>query len=287
MSQVHDNRKEIGTEECECGEEVTLVEMVQLLGPNKGETIVHREGCKCEEIALAQQALKAREELKKKRMVEEFDNLSLANAETFQASFRNFIPTSEEQSQIKEYFKDIARHLDKIPPITVILTSSPGRGKSHLAYATARNLTALGSTALFVDVNNFLRTIKGSWSKKSDVTELDLMEYIGSVELFVLDDLGAEYERSGLDGGGDWSKQKIFELLELRTGKHNIITTNLSKEDLIHRYGGNYGRNISRLFNNVHFIEMPGEDYRLLKSQQNKENMPPIGDMGADYQEDN
>ena len=266
LKAIRNSKRILGEEECDCGEIVKHVEIIQPFGPNKGEPLQYKEGCKCEDIELAKQAVRNHEQNKRAALLKAFEDRSLVNAETLKAEFKSFVPQTELQGDLFKKLKSYALNIKELDPVTWILSGQPGRGKSHLAYATARNVSALGSTSLFVDVNNLLRKVKSSWDRQSDISEEQLMSYVGSVDLLVLDDLGAEYERKDSAGKGmeDWGKHKIFEILEMRTGKHNIITTNLTQMQLIERYGGTHGRNVSRLFNNAQFWEVDGNDYRLM-----------------------
>ncbi|WP_250637008.1 ATP-binding protein [Lentibacillus amyloliquefaciens] len=72
------------------------------------------------------------------------------------------------------------------------------------------------------------------------------------MDLLVLDDIGAEQQT-------EWSTSKLFEILDDRSGKATVYTTNLSSDELKERVGE---RNFSRMMDNTNVIVMNGSDYR-------------------------
>ncbi|MDY0394755.1 ATP-binding protein [Virgibacillus halophilus] len=108
-----------------------------------------------------------------------------------------------------------------------------------------------GKECLFLSLPKLLTKIKETYNNKG-VTEDELLEVIKRVDLLVLDDLGAEHNT-------DWAISKVFEILDDRSGKATIYTTNLNSEQLRERFNE---RNFSRLLENTKVIVMNGEDYR-------------------------
>lgn len=245
---------------CEgCGRDIQQKEMVIPIGPFKGETTIANIGCKCEDIKLAKQAMKQKKDAKLNRLRKEFDNHSLINKSLSTASFKTYKPTTHELGEIKGKLMDYVKDFDLNTSSNILLHGTYGTGKSHLSVAVTKELMQKGYTCLFLSVPKLFTKIKQTYSGNSTFSEADILDSIESVDLFVLDDLGAEYTniRSNDD---NWSHTKLFEVLDSRSGKPTIYTTNLRSDELRNKMNS---RNLSRLMDGTEVIEMTGPDYRM------------------------
>jgi DNA replication protein DnaC len=66
-----------------------------------------------------------------------------------------------------------------------------GVGKTHIAVACLKELIRRGHQGLFCDYRELLKDIQASYNPGSESTELRILEPIRTVEVLVLDDLGA------------------------------------------------------------------------------------------------
>lgn len=106
---------------------------------------------------------------------------------------------------------------------SLMLYGSFGTGKSHLSMSIVKVVKAKGYSVLYMNVPQLITTYKSTFNN-SEMTERDLDKIIAKVDLLVLDDYGTTLSNFGVS--------KMFEVMESRTGKHNIITTNNPAKEL-------------------------------------------------------
>lgn len=73
----------------------------------------------------------------------------------------------------------------------LMLMGPSGVGKTHLAVACLKDLIRRGHQGLFCDYRELLKDIQASYNPGSESTELRILEPIRTVEVLVVDDLGA------------------------------------------------------------------------------------------------
>lgn len=245
---------------CEgCSYEVVKKEMTIPIGPRKGETFIANIGCKCDENKLVKKILKNKKESKINRMYRNFSEHSIINNSLKRATFKNYHPTKWELGEVKSKLMQYTKDFDVNKSNNILLVGGYGVGKSHLAAAVTKELMQQGHTCLFLSVPKLLTKIRETYSGKSDFQEADILNVIADVDLFVLDDLGAEY--TNLRTSDDnWTHTKLFEVLDSRSGKPTIYTTNLTGEQLRKKVNS---RNLSRIMDGTEVLEMDGPDYRM------------------------
>ncbi|WP_018130118.1 ATP-binding protein [Effusibacillus pohliae] len=245
-----------GKEQCAgCGETVEIVEISLAGGPFKGKTAVHRLGCRCEELALVRQIMQENEEAKKRKLLRIFDESSLISPSLRNAAFETYQPTTEGLKKAKVEAMAFVKSFSLDRPANLIFTGHYGTGKSHLAVSIVRALMERGYTGIFISVPDMLTKLKETYNRSSETTEADILEALKTVDVLVLDDIGAEYSGSA----ESWAVTKIFEVVNARSGRHTIYTTNLNSEQLQLKIGD---RNFSRMCERAHVIKMHGPDYR-------------------------
>jgi len=241
-----------------CGRDVQRKELIIPFGPRKGERIVANLGCKCENIRLAKQAVAQANRLKMGRLKRVFNQDSLINQALRQATFESFEAPTEGLQRVKGRMLVYAKKFDANKSGNLLLHGGYGVGKSHLAAAVSKRLIANGHSALFLSVPKLLTKIKDTYGRSSKFSEADLLDMIGQVDLFVLDDLGTEYTNLRQDSD-NWTHTKLFEVLDARAGKPTIYTTNLSGAELEWKLNE---CNLSRVLDRTEIIHMHGADYR-------------------------
>ncbi|WLV24214.1 ATP-binding protein [Aciduricibacillus chroicocephali] len=241
-----------------CGREVQRKELTIPFGPRKGERIVANLGCKCENIRLAKQAVVQASRLKMRRMEKAFGQQSLLNEALRRATFESYTAPTQELQRVKERLVNYAESFDVNKSGNLLLYGDYGVGKSHLSAAISKVLIEKGHSALFLSLPKLLTQIKDAFRESSNFSEAKLFQVIGEVELFVLDDLGAEYMNPKQEGDS-WVQTKLFEVLDARAGKPTIYTTNLNGAGLKQRLND---RNLSRVLERTEIIHMSGPDYR-------------------------
>ena len=96
-----------------------------------------------------------------------------------------------------------------------------GVGKTHLAVAALKELIQRGHAGLFCDYRELLKEIQASYNPASESTEMKILEPIRTVEILVLDDLGASKP-------SDWVRDIVGIVLNARYNENltTIVTTN-------------------------------------------------------------
>jgi DNA replication protein DnaC len=98
-------------------------------------------------------------------------------------------------------------------------------GKTHLAVAALKELIHRGHAGLFCDYRELLKEIQASYNPASESTEMSILEPIRTVEVLVLDDLGASKPSA-------WVLDIIGLVLNARYNERRvtILTTNYLDE---------------------------------------------------------
>jgi DNA replication protein DnaC len=107
----------------------------------------------------------------------------------------------------------------------LLLMGPSGVGKTHLAVAALKELIRRGHAGLFCDYRELLKEIQASYNAASESTEMGILEPIRTVELLVLDDLGASKPSA-------WVLDIIGLVLNARYNERQmtILTTNFFDE---------------------------------------------------------
>ena len=107
----------------------------------------------------------------------------------------------------------------------LLLTGTSGVGKTHLAVAALKELIARGHVGLFCDYRELLKEIQASYNPASESTEMGILEPVRTVEILVLDDLGASKPSA-------WVLDIIGLVLNARYNEKRvtILTTNYFDE---------------------------------------------------------
>ncbi|MDQ0158837.1 ATP-binding protein [Alkalibacillus salilacus] len=241
-----------------CGEQVEEKSVVIPVGPKKGERTTVHDGCRCEDRELAKKAIQNREQAIERKNKTMFRQQSLLNQSLWDAAFENYEATNDDLAKAKERLQDFAETFSRDNPQSFIINGNYGTGKSHLSVAVTKRLMERGYSCLFLSVPKLLSKIKETHNRNSDFSEYEVMEFVQSVDLLVLDDLGAEYTNLRKEND-NWTQTKLFEVIDSRAGKSTIYTTNLDSEELVKKINE---RNLSRVMENVEVVKMFGQDYR-------------------------
>src|ERR1700757_2820195 len=107
----------------------------------------------------------------------------------------------------------------------LLLMGPSGAGKTHLAVAALKELIRRGHGGLFCDYRELLKEIQASYNPASESTEMGILEPIRTVELLLLDDLGASKPSA-------WVLDIIGLVLNARYNERRvtILTTNYFDE---------------------------------------------------------
>jgi DNA replication protein DnaC len=167
----------------------------------------------------------------------------------------SYIPQTQAQKSAKAEAEKYARQYGK--KATNLLFIGPyGTGKSHLAKAAMDKVIERGFGAIFISVPKLLSKLRSSYAKNAESSEEELLAALNTVDLLILDDLGAESQN-------DWASDKLFQIVDSRQGMSTIYTSNDTPAQLMEKMGE---RNFSRVANDdTTIIEVDGPNYRLRK----------------------
>lgn len=169
----------------------------------------------------------------------------------FNMKFDNFDTMDKETTINKEKALDMARRYYKGAINNELLTGKFGTGKTHLAMAILNQLNEHANLkAAFVSTDEMMRKIKSSFGNdKSPYKEDLIVNTLIDADILVLDDLGAEVGSVDRNAAAsDFTVRVINAILNGRTNKPTIVTTNLNSGELKQVYDG---RLLSRLFRGV------------------------------------
>jgi DNA replication protein DnaC len=118
---------------------------------------------------------------------------------------------------VQAFVRDFPGGTDK----GILLMGPSGVGKTHLAVAALKDLLRRGHQGLFCDYRELLKEIQASYNPASESTEMKILEPIRTIEVLVLDDLGASKP-------SDWVRDIVGIVLNARYNEKltTIITTN-------------------------------------------------------------
>lgn len=247
------NIKIVGTRKCEgCGSDVKIIE-------REGTTI--SDCLNCENIKLQNEAIAYKKMMDQRKNEVIFERYSLVPNDLLNCGFKNYDPKNESQKVAKQKCIAYVKNFEQIGKLNKVLLRGPcGLGKSHLSYAVAKNLKELGKSVIFVNMPDLLNVLRDTFTSEN-ISEMDILEACEKVDLLILDDIGAEYVKES--NSESWATDKIFRVVNSRTNKPTIFTTNLSSDELSRKYGSHGNRIVSRIMQGTELIQMEGKDQRL------------------------
>lgn len=145
----------------------------------------------------------------------------------------------------------------------------PGTGKTFLTSIVTKEFLKLGKSVIFGDVPTLLRILRDTFDNPN-INLADLMRNLVTVDLLVLDDLGAERPTS-------WGVEQLHSIVDQRYNSENkpiIVTSNYRlseigerlnhpKDDNVRLPNVTGDRIVSRLAEMCRRIEIKGKDRRL------------------------
>lgn len=145
-------------------------------------------------------------------------------------SFDTFEAKTPDQTAKKDACIEFANTFDKASDrgTSLIFCGDTGTGKTHLACSIANHIIKeKNCSAIFVSVIKAIRTVKSTYSKNSDLTEQQAIDWFTTPDLLILDEVGVQF-------GSDAEKLILFEILNERyeNMKPTILISNLTPKAL-------------------------------------------------------
>ncbi len=172
-------------------------------------------------------------------------------------------PSARENMEfIYDVCLNYAQKFRSFPVRNLLLYGPPGLGKTFLSACIARTVSENGFSVVYdtaVNVFAQFETQKfGRDEEESREARDGTRRYLGC-DLLILDDLGSEMTTTFIQSA-------LYQLVNTRltSGKHTIISSNLTPDDIYRRYSPQIA---SRLEGEYHMLRFFGEDIRILKKQ--------------------
>jgi DNA replication protein DnaC len=175
----------------------------------------------------------------------------------------NFSAYTESLERAAERARDLA---NAFPAVTkgLFFEGPPGVGKTHLAVAVLKQvIQTTAARGIFYDTRDLLRVIRSTYDPSIRTTELEVLRPVMTVDLLVLDDLGAEKT-------SEWVEETMNLIVNTRYNERRVtlftsnyadIPDDTDPNSLIFRIGH---RMRSRLHEMCEFEALDGADYREL-----------------------
>ncbi|WP_084038399.1 DnaA ATPase domain-containing protein [Brochothrix campestris] len=190
----------------------------------------------------------------------------VGDVSTYRASISSYVTKQHEQEQAIETSKEVIKRAIKGEAFSYWLIGNAGVGKSHIAWGilnTINEYTKANKKCLYLNVPKMFDKIYHSFNnKESNTTQSYFIELVTEADVVVLDDLGAETGTVNSNNAASNFTTTVLNKItsELQT-KPSIITTNLSKDELVNMYDA---RTVSRLMANIKITTFKNTlDYRV------------------------
>ncbi|WP_411166989.1 DNA replication protein DnaC [Aeromonas sp. DSM 116730] len=139
----------------------------------------------------------------------------------------------EQQKAIDQGQTIIKAIKEGTPAPSLVMLGKPGTGKSLIASATMATALALEGekynrpTAGYTTASGMFRQIRATWDRKSEKSEGQVLDYLTSLDLLVIDEMGVQ-------AGSENEMQLMFEVLDgrHRNVKPTVFLSNLPFEEL-------------------------------------------------------
>jgi len=206
-------------------------EKLEFLDWIDGTRKVFRKMCKCQKEEHDKQECERKRlqriaDIKKNSMIPiryrsvRFSNTSTGSNQTFDQAYKRCKGYCEQSEKVLKNGWGIYLQGDK------------GTGKTHIAACIANELIEQCYEVLFTNFFEITKEIKATYNSSSDVSEIDLIEKIATI-----DDIGTETMKK--NGEDTWIQEKIYDVLNKRynENKPTIFTSNNSLPELVNERG--------------------------------------------------
>lgn len=156
-------------------------------------------------------------------------NLVLPHTDFYSAKETAPKAISKVYTQAEAYIKEFPACIKPF----FIIAGSPGTGKTVLASAIATELMSRGASAVTVSAFDFVKRAKDYHTQFAIDDYVDLFSPMLECDVLVIDDLGTETMLKNV------TREYFYTVINERylRKKNTVITTNLSPNELLSRYG--------------------------------------------------
>lgn len=180
------------------------------------------------------------------------------------ATFENYQPQTDNQREALRLCKGYVSKFNNFSKKhSLVFKGDVGLGKSHLAASILKALREQGYKVMFLTTTDLMNMIKSTFNYNSAQTQDDIIKRLESLDLLVLDDVGAEYVKRDAQGFETWASEVLFQVINSRQALPTVYTTNYNAGDFSDKYGKQGKRILSRMLNSAEIIEFDGMDQRI------------------------
>lgn len=143
-------------------------------------------------------------------------------------TFDTFVAETQEQKKSKSLYEEFASSVcNGSTAKNLIVCGSVGTGKTHLASSVINKITRNGKKCELIKIIDLIREFKSTWSKESDSTEQNFLDYYCSIDALIIDEVGVQF-------GSDTEKMVVFDIID---GRYNnmlptVLISNLALPDV-------------------------------------------------------
>lgn len=165
----------------------------------------------------------------------------------------------EQMARVIQVCEGFARQFPKYPLKDLLLSGGTGLGKTFLSGCIAREVSRRGYSVVYdTAINLFAAFETRRFTRDAEEGRQardDTRRYL-NCDLLILDDLGSELT-------SPLAQTTLYEVVDsrLKAGRHTVISTNLSKEQIARRYSPQLSSRIGGLYQELTFY---GPDLRLV-----------------------
>lgn len=178
-----------------------------------------------------EEALQARIEACKRAEVERKD-LQAKRSAGVPARFddktlESFRVTNDGQRRALEVCQTVVgRILDGKQAPNLVLQGKPGTGKTHLSCGMTSALYRTHKVRR-IDLPDLIREIRATWQKGCEYSEMQVLDWFGSIDLLILEELGT-------GAGSDDERARVFQVINRRYEAMlpTVVVTNLTLREL-------------------------------------------------------
>lgn len=214
--------------------------------------------CACLRELCAQEQIKALTALLNLTEEQDFDHLRLDVYSDHPWNGRR--SPRENMRRVTAVCEGYARQFPEFQDKNLLLSGGTGLGKTFLSGCIAREVARRGYSVVYDTAISLFAAFKDQRFARDAGLERqardDTRRYL-NCDLLILDDLGSEFNNA-------LSQSALYEVVNgrLQTGRHTIISTNLSAAEIGERYGPQLASRIGGLYWEITFY---GDDLRLAR----------------------